>query len=195
NTKMSALQQSALSRLVVAACRPKQRTFSGPLTHTICVRNKSTCSDQTLPPPQGPLVGIKVLDLGQVVAGNFCGALLAYFGADVIKVEPPQKGDALRSLRTLDPSGTSLWWRCHGRNRRCVTINLNVPEGRELVKRLSGRVDVLVENFRPGVMEGWGLGPKDLNADLVYTRISGRGPEHQTLDTPPCVRRTAVSGT
>ncbi|GIL79517.1 hypothetical protein Vretifemale_8837, partial [Volvox reticuliferus] len=174
-TKMVALQQLALSRLVVAACRPKQRAFAGPLTHTISVRNKSTSSDESLPPPQGPLVGIKVLDLGQVVAGNFCGALLAYFGADVIKVEPPKKGDALRSLRTLDPTGTSLWWRCHGRNRRCVTINLNVPEGRELVKRLSARVDVLVENFRPGVMEGWGLGPKDLNPGLVYTRISGYG--------------------
>lgn len=128
-----------------------------------------------MPPAQGPLVGIKVLDLGQVVAGNFCGALLAYFGADVIKVEPPKKGDALRSLRTLDATGTSLWWRCHGRNRRCVTINLNVPEGRDLVKRLSANVDVLVENFRPGVMEGWGLGPSDLKPDLVYTRISGYG--------------------
>ncbi|KAG2426510.1 hypothetical protein HXX76_011737 [Chlamydomonas incerta] len=128
-----------------------------------------------LPPAQGPLVGVKVLDLGQVVAGNFCGALLAYFGADVIKVEPPKKGDALRSLRTLDPSGTSLWWRCHGRNRKCVTINLNVHEGRELVKRLSANVDVLVENFRPGVMEGWGLGPAHLRPDLVYTRISGYG--------------------
>ncbi|GLC40766.1 hypothetical protein PLESTB_000024800 [Pleodorina starrii] len=179
---MSALQQSALSRLVVAACRPQQRAFAGPLAHTassfsstIYVRSNSTASEHSLPPPQGPLVGIKVLDLGQVVAGNFCGALLAYFGADVIKVEPPKKGDALRSLRTLDSSGTSLWWRCHGRNRRCVTINLNVPEGRELVKRLSSRVDVLVENFRPGVMEGWGLGPADLKPDLVYARISGYG--------------------
>jgi len=109
------------------------------------------------------------------VAGNFCGASLAYFGADVIKVEPPGKGDALRSLRTLDPSGTSLWWRCHGRNRRCITANLHVPEGREVVKELAGKVDVLVENFRPGVMEGWGLGPKDLHPSLVYTRISGYG--------------------
>ncbi|GAB4815984.1 hypothetical protein N2152v2_003030 [Parachlorella kessleri] len=118
----------------------------------------------------------QVLDLGQVVAGNFCGALLAYFGADVIKVEPPARGDALRHLRMPDPAtGTSLWWRSYGRNRRCMTVDLHKEEGRDVVRRLAGRVDVLVENFRPGVMEGWGLGPKDLKPELVYTRISGYG--------------------
>eukprot|EP00803_Ostreobium_quekettii_P009460 evm.model.scf_5.18 EVM.evm.TU.scf_5.18 scf_5:230676-235176(-) len=126
------------------------------------------------PEAMGPLVGVKVLDLGQVVAGNFCGALLAYFGADVIKVEPP-RGDALRTLRRLDATGTSLWWRGYGRNRRCITIDLHKEEGRAIVKRLSERVDVLVENFRPGVMERWGLGPSDLKPDLIYTRISGYG--------------------
>lgn len=124
---------------------------------------------------KGPLHGYKVLDLGQVVAGNFAGALLGYFGAEVIKVEQPGRGDALRHLRDLDASGTSLWWRSYGRNRKCVTIDLKTEEGRDLVKQLAGRVDVLIENFRPGVMESWGLGPDDLPNDLVYARISGYG--------------------
>lgn len=123
----------------------------------------------------GPLRGYKVLDLGQVVAGNFAGGLLGYFGAQVIKVEPPGRGDALRHLRDLDSVGTSLWWRSYGRNRKCVTIDLKTDEGRKLVKQLASRVDVLIENFRPGVMESWGLGPDDLPKDLVYTRISGYG--------------------
>lgn len=125
---------------------------------------------------RGPLAGYKVLDLGQVVAGNFCGALLAYFGAEVIKVEPPQRGDALRHLRSMDETNeTSLWWRSYGRNRKCMTIDLKTEQGRELIRSLAGRVDVLIENFRPGVMESWGLGPEDLPKDLVYTRISGYG--------------------
>ncbi|KAA6422537.1 MAG: CAIB BAIF family [Trebouxia sp. A1-2] len=125
--------------------------------------------------PHGPLQGIKVLDLGQVVAGNFCGAALAYFGADVTKVEPPGAGDALRSLRTADTSGTSLWWRSYGRNRRCMTVDMRQEEGRQIIKQLANKVDVLVENFRPGVMEKWKLGPKDLKPDLVFARISGYG--------------------
>eukprot|EP00890_Picochlorum_soloecismus_P006624 jgi/Picsp_1/787/NSC_04276-R1_l-carnitine dehydratase bile acid-inducible protein f len=124
---------------------------------------------------KGPLNGYKVLDLGQVVAGNFCGAILAYFGADVIKVEPPNRGDSLRHLRDLDESGTSLWWRSYGRNRRCMTVDLHSEKGREIVKKLSEKSDVLIENFRPGVMERWGLGPKDLSDRLIYTRISGYG--------------------
>ncbi|KAL3147428.1 hypothetical protein ABBQ38_014493 [Trebouxia sp. C0009 RCD-2024] len=123
----------------------------------------------------GPLQGIKVLDLGQVVAGNFCGAALAYFGADVIKVEPPGTGDALRSLRTTDKSGNSLWWRSYGRNRRCITVDMRQEEGRHIIKQLANNVDVLVENFRPGVMEKWGLGPKDLKPDMIFARISGYG--------------------
>ncbi|KAK9831410.1 hypothetical protein WJX81_002598 [Elliptochloris bilobata] len=124
--------------------------------------------------PAGPLEGFKVLDFGQVVAGNFCGALLAYFGAKVIKVESP-RGDALRSLRLTDESGTSLWWRSYGRNRKCITLDLHKEEGRELARRLAQKADVLVENFRPGVMEKWGLGPQDLSPELVYVRISGYG--------------------
>lgn len=125
--------------------------------------------------PTGPLVGIRVLDLGQVVAGNFCGALLSYFGADVIKVEPPGRGDALRHLRELDASGDSLWWKTYGRNRRCMTIDLHHERGRNIVRKLAEKADILVENFRPGVMEKWGLGPEDLNKELIFTRISGYG--------------------
>lgn len=143
-------------------------------------RQKSTGADEQVAgatplPPSGPLVGFKVLDCGQVVAGNFAGALLSYFGADVIKVEPPKRGDALRHLRTIDDSGTSLWWRTYGRNRRCITVDMHSELGRDVVKRLANKCDVLIENFRPGVMEKWGLGPIDLKEDLIYTRISGYG--------------------
>ncbi|KAI3425200.1 hypothetical protein D9Q98_008969 [Chlorella vulgaris] len=146
-----------------------------PLVIKAAQGHSAAYSSQPLPPTSGPLVGIKVLDLGQVVAGNFAGGLLAYFGAEVIKIEPPNRGDALRHLREADASGTSLWWRSYGRNRRCMTIDLHNEEGRQLVRQLSDKVDVLLENFRPGVMEKWKLGPSDLKPELVYTRISGYG--------------------
>ncbi len=108
----------------------------------------SSSSPPPPPLPSGPLTGYKVLDLGQVVAGNFASGLLAYFGADVIKIEPPGRGDALRHLRDLDSTGTSLWWRSYGRNRRCITVDLHQEEGRDLIKKLAQNVDVIVENFR-----------------------------------------------
>lgn len=143
--------------------------------HSAGVTTASPADGIPPPPPSGPLAGYRVLDLGQVVAGNFCGALLSYFGADVIKVEPPGRGDALRHLRLLDASGTSLWWRSYGRNRRCITVDLHKEEGRAVIRALAAKSDVLVENFRPGVMEKWNLGPADLPSHLVYTRISGYG--------------------
>jgi crotonobetainyl-CoA:carnitine CoA-transferase CaiB-like acyl-CoA transferase len=158
---------TALSSTILA-----HSTATNPLTTS---QTASLSTSPPPPPPSGPLTGYKVLDLGQVVAGNFCGGLLAYFGADVIKVEPPGRGDALRHLRDLDPTGTSLWWRSYGRNRRCITVDLHQEAGREVVRRLAGTVDVLVENFRPGVMEKWKLGPADLPKILIYTRISGYG--------------------
>jgi len=139
------------------------------------LRGKSSIPPGQEEPVEGPLTGVKVLDLGQVIAGNFCGATLAYFGADVIKVEPPGRGDDIRSLRTLDEHGTSLWWRAHGRNKRCITVDLHKEEGREIIRRLARTSDVLVENFRPGVMEKWGLGPSDLPSSLIFARISGYG--------------------
>jgi crotonobetainyl-CoA:carnitine CoA-transferase CaiB-like acyl-CoA transferase len=125
-----------------------------------------------------PLAGVRVLELGQLIAGPFAGCILGYFGAEIIKVEPPGNGDALRNWRILDDTGTSLWWRSMARNKRCVTINLREERGRELVHELAMRSDVLVENFRPGTMEKWGLGPQrysELRPELVYTRVSGYG--------------------
>jgi crotonobetainyl-CoA:carnitine CoA-transferase CaiB-like acyl-CoA transferase len=125
-----------------------------------------------------PLEGIRVLELGQLLAGPFAGSILAYYGAEVIKVEPPGKGDPLRVWRILDEGGTSYWWRSLGRNKKCITADLRSDEGRALVRRLASRCNVLIENFRPGVMEKWGLGPADLwqdNPRLTYARISGYG--------------------
>jgi crotonobetainyl-CoA:carnitine CoA-transferase CaiB-like acyl-CoA transferase len=124
-----------------------------------------------------PLSGIKVLELGQLMAGPFAGTLLAYFGADVIKIEPPGKGDAVRGWRAVE-GDTSLWWYSLGRNKRSVTVNLKSDEGRSIVRRLAARVDVLIENFRPGTLERWGLGPDDLNPEnpgLIMARVSGYG--------------------
>lgn len=124
-----------------------------------------------------PLEGVRVLELGQLIAGPFAGSMLAYFGAEVIKVEPPGKGDPIRQWRVVR-GGTSLWWHSIGRNKKCITIDLKQERGRALVRDLAGHCDVLVENFRPGVMEEWQLGPEDLRATnpaLVYTRVSGYG--------------------
>ena len=125
-----------------------------------------------------PLDGIRVIEVGQLLAGPFAGGLLAYYGAEVIKVEPPGDGDPLRHWRVLDEDGTSFWWRSLGRNKKCITANLRTDEGRNLVRRLVEKSDVLIENFRPGRMEKWGLGPEDFadsNPGLIYARISGYG--------------------
>ncbi|MFT3929054.1 MAG: CaiB/BaiF CoA-transferase family protein [Spongiibacteraceae bacterium] len=124
-----------------------------------------------------PLEGVRVLELGQLIAGPFTGSMLAYFGAEVIKVEPPGKGDPIRQWRVVR-DGSSLWWHSVGRNKKCITIDLKQEKGRELVRDLAKHCDVLVENFKPGVMEAWQLGPDDIkkiNPDLIYTRISGYG--------------------
>ncbi len=125
-----------------------------------------------------PLAGVRVLELGQLLAGPFAGCLLAGFGAEVIKVEPPGGGDPMRSWRRLE-AGTSLWWYSIGRNKKSITLDLRDPRGAELVRRLvAGGVDVLVENFRPGRLEAWGLGFEELralNPRLVMARLSGYG--------------------
>ncbi len=133
---------------------------------------------ESVPPrPARPLEGLRVLELGQVLAGPFCGALLAWFGAEVIKVEPPGGGDPLRTWRHIE-DGTSLWWYILGRNKKSITADLRQESGRELIRRLIARTDVVIENFRPGRMEEWGLGPEDIariNPRTILARVSGYG--------------------
>lgn len=127
---------------------------------------------------QRPLANIKVLELGQLIAGPQAACVLGYFGAEVIKIEPPDNGDAIRRWRKLDATGTSYWWQSIARNKKSVTVNLRTDEGRALVKRLMGEVDVVVENFRPGTLEKWGMDPevmKQSHPELIFARISGYG--------------------
>ena len=105
----------------------------------------------------GPLSGLRVLELGQLIAGPFAGKTLADLGAETIKIEPPGTGDPLRKWRLLH-DGTSVWWEVQSRNKRSVAIDLRKPEGQDIVRRLVRETDVLIENFRPGTLEGWGLG-------------------------------------
>ncbi|KAG7449961.1 L-carnitine dehydratase/bile acid-inducible protein F [Guyanagaster necrorhizus] len=137
------------------------------------LRRYGTTSSQHL-----PLSGIRVLEMGQVIAGPFAGQLLGQFGAEVIKVEPPRLGDPLRVWRELDTDGTSPWFRSIGRNKKSIAIDLRKAEGRELVKQLAIKSDVLLENFKPGTLEKWGLSPEALhphNPSLIFTRVSGYG--------------------
>ena len=123
----------------------------------------------------GPLTHIRVVELGQLIAGPFCGQLLGDMGADVIKVEPPGKGDPMRDWGRGD---YPLWWTVCARNKRCVTANLREAEGQDIVKRLVKEADILLENFRPGTMEKWGLGYEELskiNPGLIMVRVSGYG--------------------
>lgn len=123
-----------------------------------------------------PLDGIRVIEVGQLLAGPFAGCMLGYFGAEVIKIEPPE-GDPIRGWRVVD-KGTSLWWRSLGRNKKSISLDLKKTEGQAIARRLIDTADVVIENFRPGVMESWGLGPatvKATNPGLVYARISGYG--------------------
>jgi formyl-CoA transferase len=126
--------------------------------------------------PGGPLDGIRVIDVGTRISAPFCAGLLGELGADVIKVELPGGGDFMRTMGPFVPvegePDYSLAWAVEGRGRRGVTCDLRHPEGKDLFKRLVATADVLCENFRPGTMERWGLGPEDLSDDLVYVRIS-----------------------
>ncbi|MEM6985214.1 MAG: CoA transferase [Pseudomonadota bacterium] len=135
----------------------------------------------------GPLAGLRVLELGQLIAGPFCASLLAWFGADVIKVEPPGAGDPLRNWRELDETGTSWWWYSIARNKRSVAIDLRTETGRALVGELIETVDVVVENFRPGTLEKWGIGPARYRAShphIVFTRVSGYGQDGPYASRP-----------
>ena len=115
------------------------------------------------PTARGPLDGVRVVDLSRLVAGNVLTLQLADFGAEVIKIEPPAGGDPLRKWRLL-LDGTSVWWQVQSRNKRSVALDLRQPDGQALVRQLAAEADVLIENFRPGALEGWGLGPEVLQA-------------------------------
>ena len=124
-----------------------------------------------------PLEGLKVIEMGTLIAGPFCGRLLAEFGAEVIKIESPGEGDPLRKWRKLH-DGTSLWWYAQARNKKSVTINLREKEGQDIVRKLALSADIIVENFRPGTMEKWNLGYEALaaaNSKLIMVRLSGFG--------------------
>lgn len=122
----------------------------------------------------GALEGLRVVELGQLIAGPFCGQLMADHGAEVIKVEQPGSGDPMRDWGRTE----SLWWEVVGRNKKSITVNLRIPEGQDIIKRLVEKSDFLLENFRPGTMERWGLGWEDLkaiNPKLIMIRVSGYG--------------------
>jgi formyl-CoA transferase len=135
---------------------------------------------------QLPLQGLKVLELGQLIAGPFATKLLGEFGADVIKIEPPGTGDPLRKWRMLE-EGTSLWWHVQTRNKRSVALDLRSTEGQGLARKLAAEADVVVENFRPGTLDSWGLGWEALSAlnpRLIMVHISGFGQTGPYRDKP-----------
>ena len=132
------------------------------------------------------LAGVRVVEMGQLIAGPFAGKTLGEFGADVIKIEPPGAGDPLRNWRLIK-HGTSVWWQVQSRNKRSVAIDLRQPDGQALARQLIAEADVLIENFRPGTLEGWGLSPAELHAlnpGLVILRISGYGQTGPYRDLP-----------
>ncbi|WP_157220173.1 CaiB/BaiF CoA transferase family protein [Flavisphingomonas formosensis] len=137
---------------------------------------------------QGALAGIRVIELGQLIAGPFCGQLLGDMGAEVIKVEPPEQGDPMRQWGNGE---TKVWWEVIARNKKSVSANLRVPDGQEIVRRLASEADILIENFKPGTMEKWGLGPTELHAlnpRLIIVRVSGYG------QTGPYAARAGFGG-
>ena len=138
--------------------------------------------------PMAPdaLAGLRVVEMGQLIAGPFAGKTLGDFGADVIKIETPGSGDPLRNWRKI-LDGTSVWWQVQSRNKRSIAIDLRSPEGQDIAKRLIAQADVLVENFRPGTLEGWGMDYETLSRDnpgLIMLRISGYGQTGPYRDQP-----------
>lgn len=134
----------------------------------------------------GPLAGIKVLELGTLIAGPFCARLLGEFGADVIKIESPQGGDPIRQWRVLK-DGNSLWWSVQSRNKKSVTLNMKDPRAQDIARRLALDADIVIENYRPGVLEKWGLGfeqLKAINPALIMVRLSGYGQTGPMRDAP-----------
>ncbi len=134
----------------------------------------------------GPLAGVKVIELGTLIAGPFCARLLAEFGAEVIKIEAPDGGDQIRGWRKMY-EGTSLWWYVQARNKKSLTVNLREPEGQDIVRRLASDADIVIENFRPGALEKWNIGWPQLSAlnpRLIMVRLSGFGQDGPYRDRP-----------
>ena len=139
---------------------------------------------QSLQP--GALAGVRVVEMGQLIAGPFAGKTLGEFGAEVIKIETPETGDPLRNWRMIK-DGTSVWWQVQSRNKKSVALDLRQPQGQDVAKALLKEADVLIENFRPGTLEGWGMGYEALSAanpGLVMLRISGYGQTGPYRDLP-----------
>jgi formyl-CoA transferase len=144
------------------------------MTHASAAETASTDT----PPRQGPLTDLRVIEMGQLLAGPFCGQMLADFGAEVIKCEQPVEGDPMRQWGREKPYGKSLWWPVVARNKKSLTLNLRTPEGQQVVRDLVAQSDILIENFRPGTMERWNLGYEALsqiNPRLVMVRVTGFG--------------------
>ena len=142
-------------------------------------------STQTAIPP-GALKGVRVIEMGQLIAGPFAGKMLGEFGAVVIKIEAPGSGDPLRNWRLIK-EGTSVWWQVQSRNKRSIALDLRVPEGQAIARKLINEADVLIENFRPGTLEQWGMSYEKLaetNPGLVMLRISGYGQTGPYRDLP-----------
>jgi len=136
--------------------------------------------------PIGPLAGIKVLELGTLIAGPFCARMLGEFGAEVIKIESPQGGDPIRQWRVLK-DGNSLWWSVQSRNKKSITLNMKDSRAQEIARRLALDADIVIENYRPGVLEKWGLGYEQLkaiNPALIMVRLSGYGQTGPMRDAP-----------
>ena len=181
-TRHGAMPPKPPAREAMDNVRPRWHT-AHPMTAPFPTTDIPAAAPQS---PGGPLAGLKVLELGQLIAGPFAAKTLGDFGADVVKIETPGAGDPLRKWRLLK-DGTSVWWQVQSRNKRSLALDLKAPAAQDIVRRLATESDVLIENFRPGAMEGWGLGPDELlrlNPRLIMLRISGYGQTGPYRDKP-----------
>src|SRR3954466_5208260 len=147
----------------------------------------TTDGNGSRPLADGPLTGLRAIEFGQLLAGPFVGTLLGDFGVDVVKIEAPGAGDAMRDWGRLRHNDHSLWWSILARNKRSVTLNLRDSDGQAIAMRLCESADIVLENFRPGTMEKWGLGPDDVHArnpKAIYARVTGYGQTGRYRDRP-----------
>src|SRR3954462_1597732 len=158
----------------------------------------TTDGNGSRPLADGPLTGLRAIEFGQLLAGPFVGTLLGDFGVDVVKIEAPGSGDAMRDWGRLRHNDHSLWWSILARNKRSVTLNLRESDGQAIAMRLCESADIVLENFRPGTMEKWGLGPEDVHARnprAIYARVTGYGQTGRYRDRPGFASASeAISG-